>query len=164
MHRTHTIIDSPIGPLTLVGEDGALTHLHMEAAKYPPNEFGERVDVGYEAATEQLGAYFAGERTTFDLPLAPRGEGFHQTVWTLLQTIPYGQTRSYGQLAAELGDKQLAQAVGWANGRNPIAIIIPCHRVVGADGSLTGYAGGLERKRFLLRLEEPAAASAGRLF
>ncbi|MDN5726312.1 MAG: methylated-DNA--[protein]-cysteine S-methyltransferase [Propionibacteriales bacterium] len=168
MNRTHSIVDSPIGPLTVVCEDGALVFLHMDQAKYPPKDFGARVDLGrsplHAATQEQLGEYFAGERTTFDLPVAPRGEGFHQTVWTLLQRIAYGERRSYGQLAEELGDKRLAQAVGWANGRNPIAIVIPCHRVLGADGSLTGYAGGLDRKRFLLELEEPAAVSAGRLF
>ena len=113
---------------------------------------------------EQLNEYFAGARREFDLPLAPRGEPFQRRVWDLLGTIPYGETRSYGDLARELGDVGYAQAVGAANGRNPIAVVVPCHRVIGADGSLTGYAGGLERKRSLLALEEPAAADAGRLF
>lgn len=156
MQRTHTTIDSPIGPITLVADDGVLSCLHMDQAKYPPADFGERVSSGFEAASEQLGEYFSGDRRVFDLPLAPQGSAFNQSVWALLQQIPYGETRSYGQLAAELGDRNLAQAVGWANGHNPIAIVIPCHRVVGADGSLIGFAGGLERKRFLLELEEPA--------
>jgi methylated-DNA-[protein]-cysteine S-methyltransferase len=115
-------------------------------------------------AKRQLSEYFAGERTVFTLPLAPHGDAFQLKVWELLRTIPYGQTRSYGQLARELGDPHLAQAVGYANGRNPISIVVPCHRVVGADGSLVGYAGGLERKRFLLELEEPPEAKAAKLF
>ncbi|HET9633327.1 MAG TPA: methylated-DNA--[protein]-cysteine S-methyltransferase, partial [Terrabacter sp.] len=118
----------------------------------------------FASAVTQLDAYFSGSLTTFDLPLAPRGDAFHQRVWALLREIPYGETRSYGQLATALGDRNLAQAVGTANGRNPIAIVVPCHRVIGADGSLVGYAGGLDRKRFLLALEEPSADVSGRLF
>ena len=103
----------------------------------------------------QLQEYFAGDRREFDLPLAPAGNPFRQQVWALLQEIPYGETRSYGDLARQLGDRNLAQAVGSANARNPVSIIIPCHRVVGAAGALTGYAGGLDRKHFLLGLEDP---------
>ena len=103
----------------------------------------------------QLGEYFAGERREFDLPLAPVGNPFRQRVWSLLREIPYGQTRSYGDLARQLGDRNLAQAVGAGNARNPVSIIVPCHRVVGAAGQLTGYAGGLDRKHFLLGLEDP---------
>ena len=166
MSRTHTIIPSPVGDLTLVAEDGALAALHMDAAKHAPDAtaLGERDDSGFAEATAQLSAYFARSRTTFDLPLAPVGNAFEQRVWALLREIPYGQTRSYGDLARALGDVNLSQAVGWANGSNPISIIVPCHRVIGSDGSLVGYAGGLDRKRFLLALEEPPADEAHRLF
>ncbi|MEW1952827.1 methylated-DNA--[protein]-cysteine S-methyltransferase [Terrabacter sp. NPDC080008] len=170
MNRAHVVVPSPLGDLTVVAEDGALTHVLMDAAKHrrtDPEAFGEAGDLPDEpfaSAASQLDAYFSGSLTTFDLPLAPRGDAFHQRVWALLREIPYGQTRSYGQLATALGDRNLAQAVGTANGRNPIAVIVPCHRVIGADGSLVGYAGGLDRKRFLLALEEPPADASGRLF
>ena len=149
------VIDSPIGPLRLVAADGALT-----AIDFSP--FGDRP--GDEAADEpllqraaaQLAEYFAGERTEFDLPLAPRGTGFQQQVWAELSRIGYGETASYGEIAHRLGLTNAAsRAVGTANGRNPIPIIVPCHRVIGADGTLTGYAGGIERKRILLDLENP---------
>lgn len=166
---SHVVLPSPIGPLAVIAQDGAITHVHMGEAKHGPADdaFGEPADPTEEpfaAASTQLAAYFAGELREFDLPLAPRGDPFHQRVWALLREIPYGETRSYGDLARALGDRNLAQAVGTANGRNPIAIVIPCHRVIGADGTLVGYAGGLERKRFLLALEEPPAAQVGRLF
>jgi methylated-DNA-[protein]-cysteine S-methyltransferase len=115
-------------------------------------------------AVRQLGEYFAGDRTEFDLKLAPTGNAFEHRVWSLLRDIPYGETRSYGGLARALGDVGFSQAVGAANGRNPIAIIVPCHRVIGADGSLVGYAGGLDRKRYLLALEESEDTRAQRLF
>lgn len=164
--RTHTLMPTPIGLLTLVAEDGALTACSMELPRRGPDAgaLGERDDAGLGEAVRQLTEYFAGERTEFTLPLAPRGDAFQHQVWALLREIPYGQTRSYGDLARALGDGNLSQAVGWANGRNPISIIVPCHRVIGADGSLVGYAGGLHRKRFLLALEEPAAEEADRLF
>lgn len=159
----HTVLPSPLGPLTVVGEEdaraggGALTGVYFEGHLRGPSpaRLGPRDDdrPEFTALGRQLDEYFAGDRTVFDVPLAPRGEPFRQRVWALLRQIPYGQTRSYGQLARELGDPALAQAVGSANGRNPLSVIVPCHRVVGADGSLTGYAGGLERKRFLLELE-----------
>ncbi|MDT0345779.1 methylated-DNA--[protein]-cysteine S-methyltransferase [Streptomyces litchfieldiae] len=166
MGMTHTIVDSPLGELTAVAEDGALIALYFEGhLRMPdPATFGPRTDEGFGEVRRQLAAYFAGELTRFDLPLAPRGNAFQQSVWRLLREIPYGERRSYGALAQELGDPALAQAVGMANGRNPVSIVIPCHRVVGADGALTGYAGGLHRKRFLLDLEEPAGVRAGRLF
>ena len=170
MSARHVVLPSPIGELTVVAEDGALTHLLMDAAKYRPADpdvLGEKASPDEEpfaAAALQLRAYFAGELHDFDLPLAPRGDEFQLRVWALLRAIPYGETRSYGDLAAALGDRNLAQAVGTANGRNPIAVVIPCHRVIGRDGSLVGYAGGLHRKRFLLTLEEPSADHAGRLF
>jgi methylated-DNA-[protein]-cysteine S-methyltransferase len=164
-------MSSPLGELTLVAEDGALVACLMALPDRDPDDdsLGEPAAVGagddvLVAAAGQLGEYFAGRRTTFSLPLAPRGDAFQQKVWALLCEIPYGETRSYGQLARELGDVNLSQAVGWANGRNPISIIVPCHRVIGSDGSLVGYAGGLDRKRFLLSLEEPPAEEAHRLF
>jgi methylated-DNA-[protein]-cysteine S-methyltransferase len=164
--RTHTIVDSPLGDLTAAAEDGALTGLYFVDHRRRPavKTLGARSDVGFEEARRQLGEYFTGERHEFDLPLAPAGDEFQQRVWRLLTQIPYGQTRSYGDLARRLGDPALAQAVGAANGRNPLCVIVPCHRVVGADGSLTGYAGGLERKRLLLSLEEPVRVTADRLF
>ncbi|WP_230208850.1 methylated-DNA--[protein]-cysteine S-methyltransferase [Nostocoides sp. HKS02] len=167
--RTHTVMASPVGDLTLVAEDGALVRLTMDRQKHAPDasdpaELGERDDDGFGVARTQLGEYFAGTRTTFDLPLAPHGDPFKQQVWALLREIPYGETRTYGELARALGDVNLSQAVGSANGRNPIGIIVPCHRVIGSDGSLVGYAGGLDRKRFLLALEEPQAVRDARLF
>jgi methylated-DNA-[protein]-cysteine S-methyltransferase len=166
MSVRHAIIGSPVGPLTLVGDGSALTGLYFDSHLRTPRlaDRGPRTDEGFDAAARQLGEYFAGTRREFDLELAPRGSAFERQVWALLTKIPYGETRTYGQLAAELGDHGAAQAVGNANGWNPISIIVPCHRVVGASGSLTGYAGGLHRKRFLLSLEEPVAAEGGRLF
>ena len=166
MSVQHTVVDSPVGPLTLVGEGGALLGLYFDGHRRTPRltDLGPRADDGFDQVTRQLGEYFAGTRQEFDLELAPRGSAFERQVWALLTTIPYGETRTYGQLAAALGDPGAAQAVGNANGWNPISIIVPCHRVVGTSGSLTGYAGGLPRKRFLLSLEEPAAAEVGRLF
>ena len=165
--RTHTVMPSPLGEITLVAEDGALTGCYMELHRRGTDDedrLGARDDDSLSAAVAQLTEYFAGERTEFTLPLAPHGDEFQLRVWALLREIPYGQTRSYGDLARALGDVNLSQRVGWANGRNPISIIVPCHRVIGADGSLVGYAGGLERKRFLLALEEPPADEADRLF
>jgi methylated-DNA-[protein]-cysteine S-methyltransferase len=156
--RTHTELDSPLGPLTVVADGPALVGLYFPGHLRRPSvtAFGTRTDAGFAAVGEQLTAYFAGELTTFDLPLSPVGDAFKQRVWALLRQIPYGQTRSYGDLARELGDKNLAQAVGHANALNPISIVVPCHRVVAANGDLTGFAGGLERKRRLLDLESPA--------
>jgi len=166
MTRTHSMIDSPIGQLTLVAQDDGLAGVYMEQHRRRPAEdlLGEGVDSGFEQVAQQLGEYFAGTRTAFDLVLRPHGNDFQLRVWELLTKIPYGETRSYGQLAQDLGDPALAQAVGAANGRNPLSVIVPCHRVVGADGSLVGYAGGLDRKRFLLDLERPSGDAAGRLF
>jgi methylated-DNA-[protein]-cysteine S-methyltransferase len=159
MSTNHRIIESPIGELTLVARDGVLAGLYFPRHAHQPElgTFGPRVEAGFEAAIEQLGEYFRGNRTQFDLPLAPRGDAFQLRVWNLLRNIPYGETRSYGQLAAELGDPALARVVGSANARNPVSVIVPCHRVVGASGKLVGYAGGLERKQFLLDLEGVAA-------
>jgi len=158
MGRTHVTVPSPIGPLTIVAEAGKLTGLYMDAQQHRPggNAFGLPGDPDAEpfaAASAQLAAYFAGRLTDFDLPLAPAGTAFQRRVWSALQTIPYGQRRSYGELARQIGSAKASRAVGLANGKNPIALVIPCHRVIGSDGSLTGYGGGLDRKRFLLELE-----------
>ncbi|GAB2995487.1 methylated-DNA--[protein]-cysteine S-methyltransferase [Amycolatopsis acidiphila] len=166
MSIRHTVTDSPIGELTLVADDQALIGLYFEGHRRRPRltaGLGPRTGEGFEAPMAQLKEYFAGHRRTFDLELAPRGTPFEQRVWSLLTRIPHGQTRTYGELAAALGEPGAAQAVGNANGWNPISIIVPCHRVVGASGRLTGYAGGLARKRFLLDLEEGLDES-GRLF
>jgi methylated-DNA-[protein]-cysteine S-methyltransferase len=160
--RTHVTLGSPVGPLTLVARDGALVGLYMHAQRHRPGEavFGLAGDPEAEpftAAASQLSAYFAGELTSFDLPLRPAGTAFQQKVWMALSDIPYGQTITYGELAAGIGSPAASRAVGLANGKNPISIVVPCHRVIGTDGSLTGYGGGLERKRFLLDLEGHAA-------
>lgn len=150
-----TIVDSPVGSLTLVGEDGQLTGLYMDGQRHRPAEedFGA-VDAGpFGAVVEQLAAYFAGELDTFDLPLSLRGTPFQRTVWAALREIPYGETISYGELAQHLGRPSAARAVGLANGKNPVGIIVPCHRVVGSGGGLTGYGGGLARKQYLLDFE-----------
>lgn len=162
----HRIVDSPVGELTMVGDGIALSGLYFPGhTRRPVQEtFGDRDDQAFGPAVEQLGEYFAGQRTEFDVPLAPHGNTFQRKVWAQLALIPYGQTRSYGQLAVLLGDPGLARAVGSANGQNPISILVPCHRVVGADGRLTGYAGGLERKAFLLELETPVEQRAASLF
>lgn len=151
----HSVMDSPIGPLTIVADDGALVAVYMTEHKHAPEpgSLGDRVDDAHPAATRQLREYFDGERHEFDLPLAPVGTDFQQQVWAGLRTIPYGETWSYGQLATALGKPGASRAVGLANGRNPISIVVPCHRVVGANGAMTGYAGGVERKVFLLDLE-----------
>jgi methylated-DNA-[protein]-cysteine S-methyltransferase len=156
MSTTHTVVSSPLGDLTLVATDGRLTGLYFPHHWYRPDPatFGTRDDTGFGDVSRQLGEYFAGERTDFDLPLEPRGDGFQQLVWSLISRIPYGHTTSYGALASQLGDGVLAKDVGQAVGRNPLSVIVPCHRVVGKDGQLTGYAGGLTRKRFLLDLEQ----------
>lgn len=158
--RTHTVIDSPIGPLTLIAEEGRLAGVHMEITRYEPDvgSLGPAVATGSEpvlaAAARQLEAYFDGALTSFDVPLTLDGSRFQRTVWAALQDIPYGETISYGELARRIGQPSASRAVGLANGRNPVSIVVPCHRVIGADGSLTGYGGGMDRKRFLLALEQ----------
>lgn len=156
----HTVIESPLGPLLAVAEGAELVSLHFADRAAEPD--GERDDGSFGETERQLREYFAGRRQRFDLPLAPRGSEFQLRVWKALEQIPYGRTRTYGDLARELGCPGAAQAVGAANGRNPLAVVVPCHRVIGSDGALTGYAGGLERKRRLLDLE--AASSSPRLF
>jgi methylated-DNA-[protein]-cysteine S-methyltransferase len=168
MSATHTTIESPLGDLTLVAAGGVLSGLYFPGHWYPPgrNVLGARSESGFEPAETQLAEYFAGERTGFELPTRLAGDEFQRRVWELIDRIPYGETTTYGAMAAELGDPTLARRVGGAVGRNPISIVVPCHRVVGKDGKLTGYAGGLERKRHLLELEAPAALAAAepRLF
>lgn len=154
--RAHTVVDSPLGELVLVAEGDALAGLYMTDQRHrPPAEtFGRREAVLLGEVAEQLEEYFAGERTVFDVRLALRGTPFQQTVWAALCDIPYGEHISYGELARRVGNPAAARAVGLANGRNPVGIVVPCHRVVGTGGALTGYGGGLDRKRYLLDLEQ----------
>lgn len=155
----HALVPSPLGELTVSADGEALTGVYFEGHRHPPapRRLGARVtaadDPTLAAAQAQLTDYFAGERTLFELPLAPVGEPFQQRVWRRLLAIPYGERITYGAIAREFGDPHLARAVGAAVGRNPLSIVIPCHRVVGSTGSLTGFAGGLDRKARLLDLE-----------
>lgn len=158
-------IDSPIGPLTLAGRAGVLTNLRMVDQTYEPDRSDWIPDESaFPDAVDQLRSYFAGDRTDFDLELDMAGTPFQRRVWQALMTIPYGETRSYGQIAAQIGAIGAARAVGLANGRNPISIIVPCHRVIGASGGLTGYGGGLDRKRSLLELEKRRKSAGLTLF
>jgi methylated-DNA-[protein]-cysteine S-methyltransferase len=159
----HTTIASPVGELLLTSDGERLTGLHMQSGRRPglARADSRRADEPFAEVREQLGQYFAGEREVFDLPLAPDGAPFQQRVWHALTRIPYGRTATYGELAARVRRPTAARAVGMANGRNPISIVVPCHRVIGANGRITGYAGGVDRKRFLLELERAAQAGAG---
>ena len=152
MYRT--TVDSPIGTITLVADDDALVEVHLPDAKSSSATVAEDTPpsghpVLAQAAAE-LQEYFAGDRAEFDVPLAPHGTTFQLAAWQALRTIPYGETVSYGEQARRLGDRNLARAVGAANGRNPLPIVVPCHRVVGANGHLTGFGGGIECKAWLL--------------
>ncbi|TCC52681.1 methylated-DNA--[protein]-cysteine S-methyltransferase [Kribbella capetownensis] len=156
----HAIVSTRIGDLTLVASDNALAGVYFPHhwVKPTPETLGEQVEATdplLSEAARQLDAYLAGERTGFDIPTVLRGDEFQRRVWSILEEIPYGATSSYGEIAERLGDRTLAQQVGKAVGQNPLSIVVPCHRVVGKNGSLTGYAGGLKRKQFLLDLEEP---------
>ncbi|MES5818890.1 methylated-DNA--[protein]-cysteine S-methyltransferase [Streptomyces sp. RG80] len=157
--KRHTVIDSPYGPLTLVATDGTLSGLYMTDQRHRPAQetFGVRDDRPFGAAVDQLEAYFKGELKEFTVELRLDGTPFQRSVWQQLVRIPYGETRTYGELADALGNPGASRAVGLANGKNPIGIVVPCHRVVGSDGSLTGYGGGLERKQRLLDFERGAA-------
>lgn len=154
-----TVMESPVGELRIIEREGSVSQIEFSPFRPPADgrPMGERHDdlpVLVEAV-RQLSAYFAGELTEFDLPLAPQGTEFQQRVWKELLEIPHGRTASYGEVAHRLGHTNAAsRAVGTANGRNPIPIVIPCHRVIGANGTLTGYAGGMERKQVLLDLEQ----------
>jgi len=152
---SYTTMESPIGELLLVGDGDTLHGLYMQEGRKP-----KTISPDWQASAApfadvktQLEEYFIGARTNFDIPLAAEGAPFELEVWHALEEIPYGETVSYGEIARRVGQPTAARAVGTANGRNPIAVIVPCHRVIGADGSLTGYGGGLERKRLLLELE-----------
>lgn len=145
--------ESPVGPLTLLSDGECLIGVRFDGFT-PPLHTRPLVDGVLDAARRQLDEYFAARREAFDLPLAPAGTPFQRRVWAALLEIPFGETRSYASLARAIGKPTASRAVGAANGSNPIAIVVPCHRVVGADGSLTGFGGGLDRKAFLLRLEQ----------
>ncbi|MCE9581869.1 MAG: methylated-DNA--[protein]-cysteine S-methyltransferase [Planctomycetes bacterium] len=148
-----TTLDSPIGPLTLTSDGEALTGIHMHPAKAEADWKRDDKAKPFATAKAQLAAYFRGTLKEFHLPLAPQGTPFQLRVWEELSRIPYGETCSYADIAKRVGNPKGCRAVGLANGRNPHAIVVPCHRVIGADGSLTGYGGGLERKKLLLALE-----------
>ncbi len=155
------VMDSPVGKLRLVAEEDAIVAVYMEDQGGPELAARDgRGDALLERARRQLAEWFAGERTAFDLPLRPRGTPFQLAVWHALAEIPFGETRTYGEIAARLGRPSAARAVGAANGRNPVSVVVPCHRVIGADGALTGYAGGVERKRWLLEHERGGRPSA----
>ncbi|MER5464691.1 methylated-DNA--[protein]-cysteine S-methyltransferase [Streptomyces sp. NPDC002668] len=155
MTKQHTVVDSPYGPLTLVATDGVLSGLYMVQQRHRPDEetFGESDPAPFTGTISQLDAYFARELTEFDLPMRLAGTPFQRAVWEQLRQIPYGETRTYGELAEALGSPGASRAVGLANGKNPIGVIVPCHRVIGSTGSLVGYGGGLDRKQRLLAFE-----------
>ncbi len=160
-----TTVESPVGALQLIADaDGSLTHLLFVDEGLPARTGSDlRADAApFALVAAQLEDYFAGTRSDFDLPLAPGGTPFQLEAWAALRGIPYGETRSYAQQAAVLGRPRAIRAVGSANGRNPIAIVVPCHRVVGSGGALTGYGGGVERKRWLLAHERSVAGTGGR--
>jgi len=159
-------IDSPVGPLMLAADDNGLRHIEFRDNRHPADtgDWHGGDNAILQATEAQLGEYFAGTRTTFDLPLAPRGTDFQVSVWRELARIPFGTTISYAQLAQRVGNTQAMRAVGAANGRNPLPIVLPCHRVIGADGALVGFGGGLPVKEFLLRLERALPAQQGGLF
>lgn len=163
MMTTYTRIDSPVGALLLAADDDGLQLIEFASPRHPATRGGgwrEGSHAVLEQARAQLGEYFAGERRDFDLPLSPRGTPFQRDVWRALQRIPYGATISYAALASGIGKPTATRAVGAANGRNPLPIVVPCHRVIGADGSLTGFGGGLPIKQFLLALEGALPAKA----
>jgi len=151
----YAITPSPIGELLLTGDGRRLTGLYLTPHTHGPSEGPDwvRNDAAFADAIRQLQEYFDGARVTFDIPLAPHGTEFQRRVWMALRDIPYAETVSYAQVAREIGNPRGVRAVGLANGRNPISIVVPCHRVIGSDGSLTGYGGGIERKQWLLAHE-----------
>ena len=154
--QLYTTIPSPFGEILLVCNDRGLTHLNFQEGTHPLSldSDWQKDNDAFTETCAQLDAYFAGELREFDLPLAPQGTPFQLAVWQALQTIPYGRTLTYSQLAQQINKPKAVRAVGAANGRNPIPVIIPCHRVIGADGSLTGYGGGIQIKEALLSLEQ----------
>ena len=159
-------IDSPVGPLLLAADGAGLRLVEFHSPRHPMSrlqDWSEGSNEVLDLARHQLDEYFDGKRRDFELPLAPRGTAFQEQVWHTLATIPYGETISYAQLAQRVGKPTAMRAVGAANGRNPLPIVLPCHRVIGADGSLTGFGGGLPTKQFLLQLEG-ALPTGGDLF
>ena len=161
----YTRLPSPLGPLVLVGTRDALTAIWLPSghdADLRPDPDWAETAAPFREAVRQLNAYFAGTLRQFDLPLAPAGTPFQQRVWQALREIPYGQTVSYGELAREIGRPAAVRAVGAANGRNPLAIVVPCHRVIGSDGRLVGYGGGLPAKSLLLELERRVVGAPAR--
>ncbi len=170
MPRRHATLPTAIGDLLVVADDAGLVGIYFPAHWHPPaaGSLGAEVRAADDPLFAELGVqladYLAGARRDFDLPIAAEGDEFEQKVWAMLCEIPFGETTSYGELALRLGDRNLARMVGRAVGHNPVSILVPCHRVVGADGSLTGYAGGLERKRTLLELEGAEVVAQRRLF
>jgi methylated-DNA-[protein]-cysteine S-methyltransferase len=159
----HTHVDSPVGPLLLLSDGRALTGLYMNEWIVPEGSVENPDATPFPILIDQLQEYFAGERKEFDVPLSPQGTTFQRVVWAHLRDIPYGQTISYGELAKRIRSPKACRAVGLANGKNPISIIVPCHRVIGANGKLTGYGGGIENKQILLDLERrsPSLFSRG---
>jgi methylated-DNA-[protein]-cysteine S-methyltransferase len=170
MYARHAVVDTGLGEITVVAADDSIVGLYFPGHWYPPTAetLGVRVTAADDPllteAAAQLADYLAGYRTSFDLPIATLGDPLQESVWAILKEIPFGTTTTYGEIAARLGNRALAQAVGQAVGHNPISIIVPCHRVLGSNGKLTGFAGGLRRKQMLLELEEPTSVKAGRLF
>lgn len=154
-----TSYNSPIGRILIIEDGSAITHLYFSDETSPANVFFEETALLKEAGV-QLNEYFTGKRKIFDLPIAPAGTAFQLNVWRALQNIPYGQTRSYGQIARIVGNEKAGRAVGMANNKNPISIIIPCHRVIGFNGRLVGYRGGLDKKAYLLELERRYSSDA----
>jgi methylated-DNA-[protein]-cysteine S-methyltransferase len=151
----YSYLDSPLGELLVTADEGGLTGLYLPSGRHGsrPDPEGTREDSAFAEVSRQLTEYFEGTRTDFELPLNPKGTAFQLQCWAALREIPFGETRSYGGQAALIGNPNAVRAVGLANGQNPISIIVPCHRVIGADGSLTGYGGGLEAKQWLLSHE-----------
>ncbi|MFG2039871.1 methylated-DNA--[protein]-cysteine S-methyltransferase [Dactylosporangium sp. NPDC048998] len=170
MSTQHMLVETSLGSVTIVASGDAIIGLYFRHhIRRPAQEtFGQEVTPAEDAllaeAAEQLIEYLAGGRRAFDLPFDAAGDAFQHAVWSVVAEIPFGETTTYGQIAGRLGDKSLAYRVGQAVGANPLSIFVPCHRVVGANGNLTGYAGGLNRKQALLELEEPVQVRAGRLF
>lgn len=163
MTMRYDLLDSPVGPLLLVADDHALRGVYFEPHRHGPRSTDGWARAGADdpvlgPARRQLAAYFAGDADTFDLPLGARGTPFQERVWAALRAIPYGETISYAELARRVGSPKASRAVGAANGHNPLSIVVPCHRVIGANGTLTGYGGGMERKQWLLEHERAVRA------
>jgi methylated-DNA-[protein]-cysteine S-methyltransferase len=163
---THAMIASQVGNLTVVACGGLVVGLYFPRHWYRPDpaSFGICSDIGFDVVRDQIGQYLAGDRRKLTVPVAANGDEYEERVWSLVRQIPYGETATYGDLARQLGDGTTPQEVGAAVARNPLCLLVPCHRVVGASGKLTGYAGGLARKRFLLDLEAEVSGRASRLF